>query len=190
MALIQCSECGASISDRAASCPRCGAPPTRVKFASQVKPQGQKRGPLAIGCAVLAVLGVFGAIVGNVTNNGDGNQASADTNTAAAKTKAEDKAQEKRAEIAGLAVASLQAAVRDPDSFKLERAFTTMDAQYACVRYRARNGFSGMNREHVVFTTKGGDQSASAWNRHCVSGEFSEQTSNAETLAGAITRSQ
>lgn len=191
MALIQCSECGASVSDKAVSCPHCGAPPKATKFAPPQKPLIKKRNPLVIGCAVLFGIGAFGLIVGGLANkNGGGNEAAADANATAPEKSAEDKAQNKRAEMAGIALASLQAAVRDPDSFKLERAFTTMDAKYACIRYRARNGFGGMNREHVVFTARGGDQSASAWNRHCVVGDFSEQTSNAETLAGAITRSQ
>jgi hypothetical protein len=154
--------------------------------ASPQKEQPKKRQhPLAIGCLVILGIGFIGALIGGGGSSGTSNEAAAATNTTAADT-AEEKAQNERASIAGLAVASLKQALRDPDSFKLERAFTTMDAKYACILYRARNGFGGMNREHVVFTTKGGDQSASAWNKHCVKGDFSEQTRNAETLAAAL----
>ncbi|WP_127804112.1 zinc-ribbon domain-containing protein [Hydrogenophaga sp. NH-16] len=36
MALIKCTECGKSISDRAAACPGCGAPPPPVKLKAPV----------------------------------------------------------------------------------------------------------------------------------------------------------
>lgn len=136
---------------------------------------------------VLIVIAFIGMIIaaGGSHNDAASSVATNTTQNAAGET-AETKAENARTEFAGLAVASLKKALRDPDSFKLERAFTTMDAKYACIRYRARNGFGGMNREHVVFTAKGGDQSASAWNRHCVKGEFSEQTASAGQLGDVI----
>ena len=35
MALIECSECGGRVSDKAAACPHCGAPPTVLAPASR-----------------------------------------------------------------------------------------------------------------------------------------------------------
>jgi hypothetical protein len=154
----------------------------------QVNAAVKKHSTLGMGCLVLFVIGAIGAAISGAGKNGTAGQAAADTN--ASSSSAEDKAQSKRAAMAGLAVASLKNALRDPDSFKLERAFTTMDAKYACVLYRAKNGFGGMNREHVVFTEAGGDQSAHGWNKHCVKGKFSEQTPNAETLANYVNGAQ
>lgn len=181
MALIKCSECGAIVSDQAVACPQCGAPVT-----ARPKQQPPRKTPsaLGIGCLVILGIGVIGAIVGG-GGTAPSNEATAETNTPAEKT-AEEKAQSERATMAALAVASLKKSLRDPDSFTLERAFTTVDAKYACILYRARNGFGGMNREHVVFTMAGGDQSASAWNKRCVDGEFSEQTANARNLSDVL----
>jgi len=182
MALIRCPECKAKISDKAGSCPSCGAPV--LAAAPRNEPSATSRKSLGIGCLVLFVLLVFAGIVSG--GNQAGNTVAANSALTEGNTSAEDKAATARTEFAALAVASLRKALRDPDSFKLERAFTTMDAKYACVLYRARNGFGGMNRERVVFTTKGGDQSASAWNRRCVKGEFSEQTAAAGQLGEVI----
>jgi hypothetical protein len=184
MALVKCSECGAKVSDKAATCPQCGAPvePGAVK---QVNTAVKKHSTVGMGCLILFAVGAIGAAITGDHKGGASGQSVADSNSVVSNT-AEDKAQDKRAEMAAVAVASLKNALRDPDSFKLERAFTTMDAKYACILYRARNGFGGMNREHVVFTEAGGDQSARGWNKHCVKGEFSEQTPNAETLANYI----
>jgi len=41
MALINCSECGAEVSDKAASCPKCGAPITAAKEVEKVGVQVQ-----------------------------------------------------------------------------------------------------------------------------------------------------
>lgn len=185
MALIRCSECKAKISDQAAACPQCGAPvQARSNTSGSASPR--KRSPLAIGCLVLLGLGFIGAIIGGAGNQKGGSSAATNATTNTAGEDAEHKAETARTEFAAIAVASLKKSLRDPESFKLERAFTSMDAKYACIRYRARNGFGGMNRDHVVFTTKGGDQSASGWNRHCVKGEFSEQTTQAGQLGDVI----
>ena len=52
MALIACSECGAEISDRAASCPQCGAPregEAPVAKAKQRKPGYEYRSQRMVG---------------------------------------------------------------------------------------------------------------------------------------------
>ena len=74
MALIQCPECGQSISDRAANCPKCGCPigqnpETAAADARQVKPpRTVKRKaliPIIAVCAVLIAVGVFLGIRGS-----------------------------------------------------------------------------------------------------------------------------
>jgi hypothetical protein len=185
MALVKCRECGSKVSDKAAACPQCGAPVEAAPL-KQIDDAFKKHGTLGTGCLVVIVIGIIAGALGGGHNGAS--TSSPDSNASA--NSVEDKAQSRRAAMAGLAVASLKQALRDPDSFHLERAFTTMDAKYACILYRARNGFGGMNREHVVFTEAGGDESVRAWNKHCVKGEFSEQTPNAENLASYIGSSQ
>ena len=75
MALIQCPECGQSISDRAANCPKCGCPigqnpeTAAAADARQVKPpRTVKRKaliPIIAVCAVLIAVGVFLGIRGS-----------------------------------------------------------------------------------------------------------------------------
>lgn len=45
MALINCSECSKEISDKASSCPHCGAPVLINKTATEAKKQNAKAGP-------------------------------------------------------------------------------------------------------------------------------------------------
>ena len=183
MALIKCVECRSRISDLASTCPSCGAP---VIAGAKTQPT-RKLPKTVVAILVLLGLGVLGKVMGSVSGvpgNAVGNASEASEN--AATVSADEKAANARLEMAGLAVGSLKRAARDPDSLKIERVFTTMDAKFACIRYRARNGFGGMNREHVVFASVGGDTSARSWNKYCVKGEFSEQTGGAAETLGDI----
>ena len=60
----------------------------------------------------------------------------------------------------------------------------TPDAKWACIEYRARNGFGGMNRERVAFSEAGGSQSPRAWNKHCLSNTLLDETRNAKAMMG------
>lgn len=101
MALETCKECSAQISDKAASCPSCGAP---IKRTSLV-------GKLAAGFLGLAV---FSGIVGSCSQ-----QDQKEASTAAAMTPAQIAAKAERDEQAAGAYACktfIEKSLKDPDS--------------------------------------------------------------------------
>lgn len=58
--------------------------------------------------------------------------------------------------------------LRDPESVVWEHAGATMGGAAICITYRAKNGFGGYSREHLLVTDKGGTQSFTQWNKACV----------------------
>lgn len=83
MALIKCSECGKEISDKAKTCPNCGAPvvlkaqltqsnvapPPMVKNNMPEKKKGSCLKSVGIFFAVIIVLGVIGNLLGGEKDN-------------------------------------------------------------------------------------------------------------------------
>lgn len=65
MALINCPECGNSISDSANNCPNCGYP---VNPISVVKPKGEGcfMQTLNLGCLIIVLIFVFAFIIGGI----------------------------------------------------------------------------------------------------------------------------
>ncbi len=78
MALISCTECGGTVSDKAQACPHCGAPVaarpphSNTNGFAQPAPQGSGTGVAAKGC--LGCFGVFAvlAILGSLLPGSDG----------------------------------------------------------------------------------------------------------------------
>jgi len=70
MALVSCWECGKEISQSAAACPHCGAPPKPLS--SLPVPARKKQNPLNqnIGCGSLIALGVLAFLVYSIWNGG------------------------------------------------------------------------------------------------------------------------
>jgi len=75
--------------------------------------------------------------------------------------------EESRYVYAKLAVSILRNSMRDPDSFVPESVYINDRPGYACIQYRARNGFGGMNREMAVVNLAGASTSAAKWNKQC-----------------------
>lgn len=180
MSLVKCKECNAQMSDKAVACPQCGAKYTRTS-----------------GCAMIAAwligLGVLMSIVTNYFSTERQNESDdaerarvASLNPQQRKIEADQKAKsaaeettrknaEKGRLASGIAGASLlKKSLRDPDSFKLEKASIVEGTNIACYTYRARNGFGGLNVENAVFVpskltfkTSSDDNFASLWNREC-----------------------
>lgn len=77
MALVSCSECGKEISDKATSCPHCGAPKTgnAATQASSVQPQAKKGGLWKWVIGIPIALFAFVMIVGsNLANTPEGRE--------------------------------------------------------------------------------------------------------------------
>ncbi len=81
----------------------------------------------------------------------------------------------------------LQGSMRNPDSFKLEEVLI-MGNGTVCYRYRAENGFGGMNREYAVLTPKGRltTNDSDQWNRLCAHKSGDNQTDNVNGFVRAF----
>lgn len=71
-----------------------------------------------------------------------------------------------------LATRRLKESMRDPDSFKLESAFVIDGSGEICYKYRAHNGFGGVNVGYAVYSKIGlfTDETSSfrsMWNKVC-----------------------
>jgi hypothetical protein len=61
VALLQCEECSAAVSDQALKCPACGAPTPLARIAGSGTPWWQSMMWVGIALFVLATLGVLAA---------------------------------------------------------------------------------------------------------------------------------
>ena len=79
----------------------------------------------------------------------------------------EELADDNRMHAANLAVRAVRRALREPESAVFEGVHVGESATEVCVSYRARNGFGGISREHLVFLDGVPSQRRSSWNSHC-----------------------
>ncbi|MFH2082075.1 MAG: zinc ribbon domain-containing protein [Pseudomonadota bacterium] len=159
MSIIKCRECGNEVSTEAKTCPKCGA---KVK-----KPAG------VLTIILVAVIGavLLAPFVLDTSRHPPPEKTAAE--------QAAEKAEKTREAGSLLVMNSVMSRARDPDSLKFETVLVNEDASVVCVKYRARNGFGGMNRELLVTTTKNTWQDAGGWNRNCL-GEMFEMLRTAK----------
>lgn len=148
MSLIKCTECGNEVSTQAKTCPKCGA---------KVKKLMSRLTKILLGGLGISILIVIAT--GQPATNGI---------QETPQEKAAKAEENKRYSAAAGATKTLRDSMRDPDSLKFESVRVNDDASVICAEYRARNGFGGMNREHIVVTTTRTSQSAADWNKHCI----------------------
>ena len=161
MALVVCKECGSKVSTDAKACPSCGAkPPKRTRVGSLV-------------VAGLASALMFSCIY--TQNEADQKRAAQE----AAKTPAQREAEaaaarqaQARVALAKITRQMLAQSVRDPDSLVIESLQVQGEAKHACVQYRAKNGFGGVNREQAVLVGTAFKSDAATWNRLCAGNEL------------------
>ena len=152
MALIKCSECGATASTSAKACPGCGAPAKTMRKGQSASPTS-KAGWLLLGFTGLLVVGAATSMIGG-------------SPPPQPKT-AEDLASDKRNRAAYAAVAALKHSLREPDSAVFEKVRVDDAAETVCIVYRARNGFGGMDIGHVLYRGGIPSEKAAEWNREC-----------------------
>jgi hypothetical protein len=163
MALIKCKDCGKEVSSKAKVCPNCGrAVPKRTSLITWL---------FAGLICFVALSAIFG---------GRGSQSIAPAATTAASAAAPaGAAPEKKPDPdidaalrVGNLVLNLRAAARNPDSFRLTKAYRMKNGA-ACIEYRAQNGFGGLNVGKALaigtqFKTNETEGFAGAWNHYCV----------------------
>lgn len=176
MAMTKCKECGNEISTKADACPKCGAKRPKT------------------GCLTWVVAGFLFLVVATMVSN-LGNKDGSPDKGSRPKRAAAEKPPEKSAEeiaietgttTAAVAAKALHDAMRNPDSFVLEKALV-MDSGAVCIEYRAQNGFGGMNRASAVVppgTTKllnsDGPGFDKSWNKNCAGKTGHDVTQQAE----------
>jgi hypothetical protein len=151
MALTKCSECGHDISTEAKSCQNCGAKPKKH-----------------VGILGYTLLGLFILFVIMVANGSNDNNSSTQTSPP-------DPMSEQRFQKTLMAATAVKQSLRNPASVIWDDIFTNQDGSSICVKYRAQNGFGGMNIEHVVFVNGKPYQTNQAWNKHCVGNNFFDE---------------
>lgn len=165
MALIKCGECGKEISDKATTCPHCGAPTSitasgnapawytaAATTSEKKKPEGGFNKILIASGIGFLILLPFVLLTPSKPSSS---------------SPPADPVGEARFQKTAMFAAGLKSKLRDPESFVLESAHADETATVICIEYRARNGFGGMNKEFIVAAKNKVSQEASAWNKHC-----------------------
>lgn len=96
---------------------------------------------------------VLGAVVVATSESSTG--ASASSSDAAEATAAAQAKNEARFQLAFGGALTLRRVMRDPRSFEVSSALVTMHDQSVCYKFRARNGFGGMDASDAVLSPAG-----------------------------------
>lgn len=115
--------------------------------------------PKKIGIALGAVFGL--GVVGQLITGAAGGNQGAQAETA------QDKQQKQRDYAAYLSAKALKSSLRNPDSLAFDEILANDDGSVVCMKYRAQNGFGGMNFEYVVFKNGEPSQSHASWRANC-----------------------
>ena len=161
MALLKCKECNGSVSSDAKACPGCGAAPPKSMGRLQV---------LFIGVCVIGIAAVVSQ-PSNSTPTPVAKPLTADEVAYKAKEAAFEVAEaardKERSGLAARSVAAVMSKLRDPDSAKFTYVGVNDGATVACLQYRARNGFGGMNQDIAVIANNKATSTAADWKRYC-----------------------
>jgi ribosomal protein L40E len=168
MSLQACHECGKDVSSEATACPHCGAKVKASKVVNEKKPAGK------LAYIVLGLLAV--GLVAAIANNPAPTNAATPSTAPTEQESPAKKAEYLRYSAAAIAVVAVKDAMRDPDSLKIESARTNEDGSTICVKYRARNGFGGMNQSFIVYLSGKPYRTSAAWNKHCTGTLYEQYT--------------
>ena len=162
MALLKCKECGGPVSSEAKGCPGCGAEPPQ--------PMGRLK-VLFLGSFIIGIA----AFVFHDSPATPAAPAAKPLTSAEVAYKAKEAAfevaeaarEKERAGFAAHSIAAVMGALRDPESAKFTYVGVNDGATVACLQYRAKNGFGGMNREIAVIAGNKATSTEADWKRHC-----------------------
>lgn len=167
MALVKCKECGSEVSDKAQSCPKCGAPiivsiPTKKKTSMLTWTVG----------GVIALI-FYGAISGHNSTTSSSISEPQQAQEQLAKIEADNKKSNENIDNAIQASHFLKKSLRDPDSLQYDHVIATENGTI-CYEYRAKNGFGGVNRGKAFYLPKEDkfrmsemDSFGKTWKREC-----------------------
>ena len=158
MAIINCGECGASVSTEAKSCPACGA--SRKVFRRSPDAKKRMSWPKKIGIAFGAMFGL--GLIGQVVTGGPGPSQAAQGESEKAR-----QADAQRGSIAMLSAKALKESLRNPDSLAFVYIHTNDDGSVVCMKYRAQNGFGGLNLGYVVYRDGQPSERPASWRANC-----------------------
>lgn len=80
------------------------------------------------------------------------------------------KSEQKQNALALLLYETIRSGLRDPESMRISSLLVDPTASIACMEYRARNGFGGVNSELAVYSNGKINNDAKSWNKHCTVG--------------------
>lgn len=162
----KCPGCGVLNAFGAKICASCGTPlPPPSKT--------EKRFGCLIALVLFALFPVILTMCAHQASTGKQNAGIAPPSDLSSSPSPNSKSDQDVKMVDGMAIKagqSLKAAMRDPDSLVIEDAYGKTEKHglpYVCILYRAKNGFGGYNRDHVMFSMAGGDQSVRGWNKYC-----------------------
>lgn len=162
----KCPQCAEMVKADANVCRFCG-----YNFPLSEKPKPRRLLKI-IGIGALVIVGIDLLAVltmGHHANgNAMGNSSDTDIQGASAKEDPKVKAAHDLQGVTALAAGqALIRSVRNPDSLVIEGAWASDDGKTLCIRYRAQNGFGGMNRETAVYHNDVPHKDSESWNKYC-----------------------
>ena len=147
MALVKCEECGKQVSDRAESCPSCGAKPKNMEI--EKKSDASLKRNIFIGFFVLVMVGFM------MKESKPPSEKKSDESLI--KTPEAEEAKKKREEEIAkqqtilLMISALRDETKNPPSFELVEAIKLKDGTL-CVTYRGTNSFGGVVTENKAIS--------------------------------------
>lgn len=164
MALKPCKECGNEVSSDAKSCPKCGAktPKKATLFTWLV----------VAGLAVWSYQSATSPEKANASPVASVMPLTKEAKTAKDLAETKELADQKaRFTLASDFTEAVTRRMRDPGSFVVESLLTNHTGTIACMQYRSKNGFGGMNRESAILVDNNAkDATKASWRKYCTDG--------------------
>ena len=162
MSIITCRECKREISSKAKTCPGCGSPIE------------QDAGFLKLLVVAIGVVVVWSFIS---STNFSGTPEKLPQNQPTAEDLKRKAQADRRFKAAFGLISEMKKETRNPSSFAVDQILSDDEPTIICVKFRAQNGFGGMNREILIFMDGKTSRNPKDWPRLCADGSMHDLTS-------------